>query len=1713
MNRKRTIKRVISSLLCTAVVITSLPGLEAMADTSYTEIASRADVDVALRMGVIADSQYTAGAGTAKLDAALQVLNEIDADYDGLAMVGDIVYQSSSTAVKTDVYDMLDTSLNTYAKNGEEAKPYIFAMGNHEFPLNLKVASNAALVQTAKETYKSRYCPDAEYDSTTNEGPYINQIFGATDTNTGYHFITAAPIDYSNQLSTTSENWVLDQVDAAIAEDANKPVFLLLHQPIQNTAFGSSTVRYSDEFKSELQKRPQVVVLSGHTHYATNDPRMIWQDGFTLAMIGCTGGGMNARYADYAEGNEVTLLEVDENNVVKFYRIDVNSKQYIGEPWELDIPAMVRAAATVEPIEKYVSESTSYDCNTNNNQTGKGAYGWLFSPAHYVTYTFDVPVSGEYELGTVVGSNNGGTMSVLVDGTKFNSIIVPSGSINTKNVVDAGSYYLEAGSHTVKFTSETGSATIQMWSALLTNESLTYVKTINASEYNNLYQGHKNELSGSKQHLVLYANAGAYVDFPVNLLEEGTYDVYVDAGTNGDTTVWSATIGGKTTSHEFPKTGSYGTHARQNLGSVELTAGSKTLRMKLTSNNATTSIRRVILAKNVAYTDIWKYTSARTESAVTPEFPETAGITVSSVSTSGISVQFPQLRTKENSEDVIVGYRIQVINQRMQQQVQSYSISSDYYKAEKEDTVSTTISNLAASTKYVVNVYGISAFGKVSEKPITRTVRTKEAEKTTTTVTDTRETITKYVSESTSKDCNTNSDSTGKGTYGWLFAPGNYVTYTFDVTNSGEYEIITTVGVGAGGTMAVEVDGTKFDSITVPSGGINTKNKVSASFHFLEKGTHTVKFTSETGSSTIQMWSAALVKEDDAVITTVNALDYKSQPANTGVHSTYAMSCWANGTAATYSVNVPKDGTYDIYVDGTSKAEGDSWNALIGGKTLTATFPAKSAYTPYTRVKYGSVTLSKGTQTLKMTSVRASSDSVILRRIVLVQEGSMDYVIEQKAYEGGQQAGYSGNASPEGWGIAFWNGYVTFAVTPEHTGVYNLSWVFASSGCEASTYLNGELIDTRTYTGGSTSGTSYVGATQSVGNYIMNAGETYYIKIADYGGLTSINIERLVLTYLRKATLEDGITIDAYVGDHVGTTATKYSDGKDTNPGYGFADGLYMEFDVEIEQAGLYDVALQLGCDSASSVSVYANGTLVATKEEINCGDYNARNMEDFGEVVLQEGTHRFKVICNSGGIQLYKLKLKSVRGLTDEDPYAIKISATSYSSNNLTGDSKIEGSAAVLANASSYMQYDVELPAGNYVFSITYSRATTAQMGLVVNGEAVGNYALPAVNSYTKKAVAVVSLEEGINSIRVQGSGAYYYFTYIHLEKITSPVSELYNGDYISQEVSVAEEFTGDVEGDLIFRTYLPAGMKGQFVQVIGSIYDGDTLVDTVWAEPVMATANSVVIARLTDAELDAAKTYTWKVKDYICYSTEDADETGDVNLSGNAHDKTAFGVKLILEDTNATFSYASGIFVALKDNGSLGVTIGDQEVEIAPTEFETFKDQVFELQITTDVTEDTANMGIWIDKKLANQTYYTIATDTLDGSISCSNDGLLCYTLWKIAKPDVYSADYIQLQGETPYVVEYDSMVYTDGTTYAIGEQTTAIGDYTVSVCGVEYEAILWKGYDLHSDGELDAKDLVSMKKVEDKQVPDSKAGYMAASQLNSAYELEVMRQNLVN
>ena len=121
------------------------------------------------------------------------------------------------------------------------------------------------------------------YTGLTGETPDFNKVIN------GFHFIgLSASDDDGVHYSDEQLAWLRAQLDTAVAEASDKPIFFMHHEHNRNTVYGSSTfdgwgVKH---FKEILKDYPQVVDFSGHSHYPLNDPRSVWQGAYTAIGTG-----------------------------------------------------------------------------------------------------------------------------------------------------------------------------------------------------------------------------------------------------------------------------------------------------------------------------------------------------------------------------------------------------------------------------------------------------------------------------------------------------------------------------------------------------------------------------------------------------------------------------------------------------------------------------------------------------------------------------------------------------------------------------------------------------------------------------------------------------------------------------------------------------------------------------------------------------------------------------------------------------------------------------------------------------------------------------------------------------------------------------------------------------------------------------------------------------------------------------------------------------------------------------------------------------------------------------------------------------------------------------------------------------------------------------------------------------------------------------------
>lgn len=156
----------------------------------------------------------------------------------------------------------------------------------------------------------------------------------------GYHFISVSPDDNGERFYT-KKKWLRAELDKAVADTGDKPVFVFQHPAPTATIYGS--IHWGDISVSQvLNKYPQVIDFSGHSHYPINDPRSIWQGTFTAL-----GSGTLSYFEtelDYIAGNrpydcenaaQFYIVEADKDGNVRILCYDLITHQFFDREYYL----------------------------------------------------------------------------------------------------------------------------------------------------------------------------------------------------------------------------------------------------------------------------------------------------------------------------------------------------------------------------------------------------------------------------------------------------------------------------------------------------------------------------------------------------------------------------------------------------------------------------------------------------------------------------------------------------------------------------------------------------------------------------------------------------------------------------------------------------------------------------------------------------------------------------------------------------------------------------------------------------------------------------------------------------------------------------------------------------------------------------------------------------------------------------------------------------------------------------------------------------------------------------------------------------------------------------------------------------------------------------------------------------------------------------------
>ncbi|MBB6733278.1 metallophosphoesterase family protein [Cohnella zeiphila] len=156
----------------------------------------------------------------------------------------------------------------------------------------------------------------------------------------GYHFIgISASADSDYRYDPEQISWVKEQLDKAVADDPEKPIFVTHHEHVLDTVYGSGDKEWGiDHLKSVFEEYPQIIHFSGHSHYPLNDPRSIWQGSFTAVGTGAikymefTVDGKKGVHPDhYEKTGQTWIVEVSAQNEVRLRGYDVYSEVQLCE--------------------------------------------------------------------------------------------------------------------------------------------------------------------------------------------------------------------------------------------------------------------------------------------------------------------------------------------------------------------------------------------------------------------------------------------------------------------------------------------------------------------------------------------------------------------------------------------------------------------------------------------------------------------------------------------------------------------------------------------------------------------------------------------------------------------------------------------------------------------------------------------------------------------------------------------------------------------------------------------------------------------------------------------------------------------------------------------------------------------------------------------------------------------------------------------------------------------------------------------------------------------------------------------------------------------------------------------------------------------------------------------------------------------------------------
>ena len=311
---KKLWKRALIPLLGTVLLLSSLITTSVLCAAGGTETVYQP-----LKVGIMSDIHLydTVTGADENLKKMLELYKENQVD--AVMVTGDV--GNTNTVVQ---YEKFNRIWSEVFPAGETAPQRMMIMGNHDYESVINAEKNT--VEQAQKRFTDAFGDELNFNRVIN----------------GYHFIGMSGEGSAvyGKFTEKTVNWLKEQLDAAVAEDPNKPIFVAAHQPISNTTYGSDQ-EGNAAFAELLKDYPQAVFFAGHCHRPAENERSIYQKDFTAVAV------PSLQYVSVETGTapeafasqEALLLSVEPaEQSVHIARYKVQTMETFKEDWVLSLP-------------------------------------------------------------------------------------------------------------------------------------------------------------------------------------------------------------------------------------------------------------------------------------------------------------------------------------------------------------------------------------------------------------------------------------------------------------------------------------------------------------------------------------------------------------------------------------------------------------------------------------------------------------------------------------------------------------------------------------------------------------------------------------------------------------------------------------------------------------------------------------------------------------------------------------------------------------------------------------------------------------------------------------------------------------------------------------------------------------------------------------------------------------------------------------------------------------------------------------------------------------------------------------------------------------------------------------------------------------------------------------------------------------------------------